>query len=121
MAYAGGYAGGYADTLVPPDPPVVTYGGGDYRPTELSKHAKSILRWRLAIIGTGAIAAIEPLDIKLTLTGQSARAHADGLIDLHYRPEQGGTGHLATRSIYHLQPDGTPAIIDPDEWLIFLP
>lgn len=31
MAYSGGYAGGYADTLVPPTPPAVEPGGGGYQ------------------------------------------------------------------------------------------
>lgn len=121
MAYHGGYAGGYADTLVPPTPPDVGYGGG-YRPAvELSKHYRSVLRWRLAIISIGAAEATEPIPVRLTLTNLPGRAHATTPVELRYRADHGGTARLATRSVYQLEPGGTPTIVDPDEWIVFLP
>jgi hypothetical protein len=50
VAYSGGYQGGYADTLVPPGPPVVEPGGGGYQYlTRPASRRKGRARIRLTV------------------------------------------------------------------------
>lgn len=119
MAYQGGYAGGYADTIVPPAPADQGTGYKIQHPTyqQTTRHATRT-RYRLTIIGWGVIEHTDPQLVTVATAGDRTQ----------HRSERFATGRIdatveqnhTSRAAYRAQPASKGTIPDPDEWLVFL-
>lgn len=121
MAYAGGYAGGYADTLVPPAP--TDQGIGYQHPIYRRPPGKSVRirsRYRLTIIGNGSITHTTRQPITVITGGDRSHQHRCEVIAA-VRVERTVEVEHASRTVYRADPQaGGGTILDPDEWLVFL-
>lgn len=122
MAYSGGYAGGYSDGLIPPPTPDETAGRIWGVPhTTQTKKLRTRTRYRLTITSSGALKHTDPAPVlvRTDLRGDTTHHRTQ---PIHIR----GTHVISAqherhdRVVYRVEQDGEGALLDRDEWLIFL-
>lgn len=119
MAYKGGYAGGYADTIVPPIPTDDTLGWR-YTPPIRETQLRTRIRYRLAIISNGAISHSDPEPISIgTHIGGDTTHHRHDLLAIG-RIDSTTHHHHDSEHTWHGRTGGAGTIPDPDEWIVFL-